>query len=149
MTKTPGAFGWDDTASVVPANLVPSYTGASAYLVFTKYNNYQGIGPGGNGHNKIAVLDPNAQMTDPITGATVMQEVITILGPTLSPSGNPNGSVREWCINSGAIDPYTAAALANSEDGTLYRWDFASNTFTQKVSLTTGGVSRSIHTHPP
>ena len=138
VSKTPGAFGWDDTASVVPANLVASYSGTSAYLVFTKYNNYMGVGPGGNGHNRIAVLDPDAQMIDPITGVTVMQEVITILGPTLSPAGNTTGSVREWCINSGAIDPFTAAALANSEDGTIYRWDFASNSFTQKVPLTAG-----------
>jgi uncharacterized repeat protein (TIGR01451 family) len=137
-SKTPGAFGWDDTASVVPASPVPSYTGTSSYLLFTKYNNYMGAGPGRNGHNKIAVLDPNAPTTDPITGATVMQEVITILGPTLSPAGNPNGSVREWCINSGAIDPFAAAALANSEDGTLYHWDFAGNSFTQKVPLTNG-----------
>ncbi len=83
QTKTPGAFGWDTTASVVPATLVPSYQGASSYLVFTKYNNYIGVGPGGNGQNKIAVLDPNSTETDPITGATVMLEVITILGPTL------------------------------------------------------------------
>ena len=138
VSKTPGAFGWDDTASVVPANLVPSYTGTSTYLLFTKYNNYMGIGPGGNGHNKIAVLDPNASMTDPITGATVMQEVLTILGPTLSPSGNANSSVREWCINSGVIDPFTGAALANSEDGSIYRWDFASGSFTQSVKLTAG-----------
>ena len=133
VSKTPGAFGWDDTASVVPAYLVPSYTGSSTYLLFTKYNNYQGAGPGGNGQNKIAVLDPNAQMTDPITGVHIMQEAITILGPTASGEG-----VREWCINSGAIDPYTGAALANSEDGTIYRWDFASNSFTQKVHLTAG-----------
>ena len=141
VSKTPGAFGWDDTASVVPASLVPTYTGTSTYLLFTKYNNYMGLGPGGNGHNKIAVLDPHAQMTDPVNHVlpvTVMQEVITILGQTLDPPGNPNGSVREWCINSGAIDPFTAAALANSEDGALYRWDFASNSFTQKVVLTTG-----------
>jgi len=137
VSKTPGAFGWDDTASVVPASAVASYTGTSSYLLFTKYNNYLGIGPGGNGLNKIAVLDPNAQMTDPITGATVMQEVITILGQTPT---NSNGAVHEWCINSGAIDPFTNAALANSEDGTLYRWDFASNSFTQKVPLT-GGLS--------
>ncbi len=34
--KTPGAFGWDDTASIVDSKLVPSYTGALPYLLFTK-----------------------------------------------------------------------------------------------------------------
>ena len=132
--KTPGAFGWDTTASVVPASLVASYHGTSTYLVFTKYNNYYGVGPGGNGENKIAVLDPNGTETDPVTGATVMQEVITMLGPTPSASGG----VREWCINSGAIDPFAFSVIANSEDGTVYRWDLASNSFTQKVALTSG-----------
>ncbi len=138
VSKTLGAFGWDTTPSLVPAGLVASYTGTSSYLLFTKYNNYLDLGPGGNGHNKIAVLDPNATMTDPITAATVMKEVITILGPTLDPPGNTTGSVREWCINSGAIDPFAASAIANSEDGTVYRWDFASNSFLQQVSLTSG-----------
>ena len=62
--KTPGAFGWDDTASIVPASLVPSYSGTSSYLVMTKYNNYAGIGSG-DGVNKLAVLDPNATQADP------------------------------------------------------------------------------------
>jgi uncharacterized protein (TIGR03437 family) len=132
--KTPGAFGWDTTASVVPASLVASYSGSSTYLLFTKYNNYFNIGPGGNGQNKIAVLDPNGTETDPITGATVMQEVIAILGPT----PGSKGGVREWCINSGAIDPFAASAIANSEDGTVYRWSFASNSFIQQVTLTAG-----------
>src|SRR5206468_5061089 len=37
--KTPGAFGWDDTGSIVPASMVPSYHGSSSYLLMTKYNN--------------------------------------------------------------------------------------------------------------
>ncbi len=44
QTKIPGGFGWDDTASILPAAAVPSYAGTSAYLVMTKYNNYGGAG---------------------------------------------------------------------------------------------------------
>jgi hypothetical protein len=120
--KTPGAFGWDDTASIVPAKAVPSYNGNSSYLILTKYNNYAGVGTG-NGKNKLAVLDPNASETDPISGAKVMLEILTILGPT--PQG---GGVREWCINSAAIDSTNKCAVVNSEDGHVYRWDFTTNT---------------------
>jgi hypothetical protein len=132
QTKLSGAFGWDDTASIVPANMVRSYTGTSAYLLMTKYNNYQGVGTG-DGVNKLAVLDPNAMMIDPITGACVMQEVLTITGVTPDPVPP---MVREWCINSAAVDPATDSILANSEDGTLYRWDLGTNSFTQSVNLT-------------
>ena len=59
-TKTPGAFGWDDSASIVPSRWCQSYTGSSGYLVLTKYNNYADPGIGGNGQNKVAILDPNA-----------------------------------------------------------------------------------------
>jgi hypothetical protein len=135
VVKTPGAFGWDDTPSIVPRALVPQYQGTSQYLIFTKYNNYKDTGTG-NGLNRIAVLDPNASMADPVTGATVMQEVITILGQTPDPP--PAGAVREWCINSAAIDKVNKSAIANSEDGVLYRWDFTSNSFTQQIRLTPG-----------
>jgi hypothetical protein len=135
VSKTPGDFGWDDTASIVPVDAVPSYTGTSPYLLFTKYNNYA-IG-GGNGVNKIAVLDPNATQVDAKTGATVMLEVLTIAGPTPDPPNGPK-AVKEWCINDCAIDPITKCALAGSEDGTLYRWDFTTNTLSEKIVLTAG-----------
>lgn len=134
QTKIPGSFGWDDTASIVPASLVASYTGTSKYLLMTKYNNYIGIGTG-NGENRIAILDPNATQKDPILPSVlVMKEIITILGVTPDPSGG----VKEWCINSAAVDPFTKSVLANSEDGKLYRWDLTSNSFTQRITLSTG-----------
>ena len=133
QSKTPGAFGWDDTASLVPAQMVPSYQGTSAYLLMAKYNNY--AGRGGDGQNKLAVLDPNATQTDPVTLATVMKEVLTIVGPTPDPN---IGGVREWCINSAAVDPLTKSILANNEDGKLYRWDLTTNTLSQTVVLTAG-----------
>jgi hypothetical protein len=139
-TAPPGAFGWDDTASVVPASMVPSYKGSSKYLIMTKYNNYAGIGSG-NGVNKLAILDPNATEVDPVTGQTVMAEVETITGPTPDAAkvaaGYPN-AVREWCVDTGVVDPATDSILVNSEDGNLYRWNLATDTITQTLTLSTG-----------
>jgi hypothetical protein len=135
-TKIPGSFGWDDTASIVPASLLSSYHGTSQYLLMTKYNNYGGVGSG-DGRNRIAILDPNATENDPvIPTTTVMKEVITILGVT--PDPNWIGGVREWCINTAAVDPFTKSILANSEDGKLYRWDLTSNTLSEAITLSTG-----------
>jgi PKD repeat protein len=133
-SKTPGAFGWDDTPSIVPASMVPSYTGSSAYLMMSKYNNYAGIGTG-DGKNKLAILDPNATQTDLVTSATVMKEILTILGVT--PDGG-NGEVREWCINTAVVDPATKSIYAGSEDGVLYQWDLTTNSFVRTVRLTPG-----------
>lgn len=138
QTKTAGAFGWDSTSSIVPRTMVPSYTGTSSYLIMTKYNDYAGLG--GTGKNKIAILDPNATQIDPRTGATVMKEVMTIAGPTPDPdyiATHPD-AVREWCINTAAIDPATFSVIVNSEDGKVYRWDLRTNTFTEVVTLTSG-----------
>ncbi|MDQ6622930.1 MAG: hypothetical protein M3Y86_05530, partial [Verrucomicrobiota bacterium] len=137
QNKIPGGFGWDDTASIVPAALVPSYTGTSSYLLLTKYNNY--AGDGGDGVNKLAVLDPNASMASAINGATVMKEVLTVASPTPDSEypGVP-GAVREWCINTAAIDPATKSTLASCEDGKLYRWDFSTNSLTEVMTLTDG-----------
>jgi len=132
--KIPGSFGWDDTVSVVPASAVSSYTGTSTYLVMSKYNNYLGIGTG-DGHNKIAILDPNATEHDPIIHSVlVMNEVLTKIGPTHEP-GDPPGAVYEWCINSAVVDPHTKSVIANSEDGNTYRWDLATNTLSQAFVL--------------
>jgi hypothetical protein len=138
-SKTPGAFGWDDTPSLVRASLVPSYHGTSPYLLLCKYNNY--VEGGGSGVNQVAVVDPGNSMVDPISGATVMNQVIAVSGPTpdteYTEEGYPN-AVREWCINTVAIDPFSKGAIINSEDGNIYRWDFSTNTLNQKLNLTEG-----------
>ena len=135
VRKTPGSFGWDSTASLVPSSMVPSYAGTSPYLLMTKYNNYAGIGTG-DGLNRIAILDPDAIEEDPISGISVMHEVLTRVGVT--PDPDHPGGVREWCINTAAVDPATKSVFANSEDGYLYRWDLASNTLASRVALTSG-----------
>jgi hypothetical protein len=139
VTKIPGSFGWDDTASVVRASAVPAYTGASSYLILTKYNDYAGAGTG-SGVNKVAILDPSAGMPDEYaaTPVTVMKEVLAVTGPTGNPSAGFPNAVREWCINTAAIDPQTKSALVNSEDGFIYRWDFTTNTLRQSLRLTSG-----------
>ncbi len=139
QSKIPGSFGWDDTVSIVPASAVSSYKGTSSYLLMTKYNNYAGIGTG-DGVNKIAILDPNATEPDPIlSSVAVMNEVLTIKGVTPDPDFPQfPGAVREWCINTAAVDPSTKSVLANSEDGKLYRWDLTTNRFSQRITLSSG-----------
>ena len=82
------------------------------------------------------MIDPNAMQADAISGLPIMREVLTIAGPTLEPGSTV--AVKEWCINTAAVDPATRSILANSEDGYLYRWDLVTNTFTQRIQLTSG-----------
>ena len=131
----PGGFGWDDTASIVPASMVASYSGGASYLLMVKYNNYAGAGSG-DGANRVAVIDPRASQADPISGRPIMKEVLTLLGPTFE-SGS-SGPVKEWCINTAVVDPLTRSILVNSEDGILYRWDMATNQLSQRIRLTNG-----------
>jgi len=132
----PGSFGWDVSPSVIPASMVPSYTGTSTYLLALKYNNYVGVGTG-TGLNQLAILDPGASQPDMILPAVqVMREVLTILGPTLDVGSTT--ARREWCINTMAADPARKSILANNEDGILYRWDLTTNTFSQGLRLNAG-----------
>lgn len=132
VEKIPGHFGWDITPSIVDADLVPSYTGTSDYLVLTKSNKYIEASLGGM--NEVAVLDPNDTMFDVISGMNTMKEVLVMLAPT----PDPRGGFIEWCVNTTAIDPATKSAVVNSEDGKCYRWDFTTNTLSEAVTLTGG-----------
>jgi hypothetical protein len=132
VAGVPAAFGWDDTASIVPAAMVPTYGGPSTYLLAIKYNNYGGVGTG-DGKNRMAVVDPNTVQADAISGIPVMKEILTILGPTAD--AGFVGGVKEWCINTAAVDPFTRSILVNSEDGILYRWNLVSNTFSEQLRL--------------
>ena len=134
QTKIPGSFGWDNTVSVLPASAVPSYHGTSSYLLVSKYNNYLGIGPHGDGHNEVALLDPGASQQDPYANVQTMKAVETVLSPVHFP-GAPAGARYEWCINSAVVDPANHSVYVNSEDGILYRWDLTSNTLARKIRL--------------
>lgn len=131
----PGGFGWDNTVSIVPTSMLPQYTGGSPYLLLLKYNSYPGVGTG-DGRHRMAIVDPRQTQPDGFSSATVMREVITILGPTTDPGYA--GGVKEWCVNTAAVDPLTQSVLMNSEDGRLYRWHLPSNSFTERIALNNG-----------
>ena len=133
--RTPGGFGWDNTASVVPRAMVPQYGGSSSYLLALKYNSYGGIGSG-DGQHRVAIVDPHDAQPDRFANVAVMREILTVLGPTADPAYS--GGRKEWCINTAAVDPLTASVLMNSEDGHLYRWHLPSNTLSERIRLDNG-----------
>lgn len=133
-TKIPGSFGWDNSVSVMPASAVPSYHGKSAYLLVSKYNNYLHIGPHGDGHNEVALLDPTASQHDPYANASTMKAVETILSPLQVPK-EPAGARYEWCINSAVVDPADDSVIVNSEAGIVYRWDLTTNKLVEQMHL--------------
>lgn len=140
ITKPPGAFGWDYTAGIVPANMVAAYSGTSAYLLFCKYNEYRA--GDGNGVNRVALLDPNATQIDShpaVLGLVEMREVLTIIGFTPDPA-HPElfDAVKEWCINAPAVNPVTKSVYFDNEDGHLYRWNLATNSVDQAIKLNQG-----------
>ena len=143
QTKLYGGFGWDYTAGIVPASMIPSYNGPSSYLLFCKYNNYDTTGlDDGDGVNRVAIIDPNAEEVDAhpsSNGMTVMREVETVIGftPDSETPWNPIG-VREMCVNATCVNPATNSVFFNSEDGRAYRWDLANNIVSESMVLTPG-----------
>lgn len=140
--KPPSAFGWDFTPGIVPTNVVKGYQGNSPYLLFSKYNNYA-FGDG-NGVNRVAILDPNATQLDhhaSAPGLIVMREVFTVISCT---PDNQNQSatypyaVREWCINTAAVNPVTQSVFVPCEDGRLYRWNLSRNALAEVFTLGPG-----------
>ncbi len=99
----------------------------------SKYNNYA-LGPHGDGRNELALLDPHARQQDEYSPVRVMREVRTVLSP-LHPPHTPAGTTYEWCINSVAVDPVTGSAIANNEDGHLYRWDLDTGQLAESIRL--------------
>lgn len=132
---TPGSFGWDNTVSIVPTSMLPRYSGGSPYLLLSKSNSYGGVGSG-DGQHRMAILDPRQTQRDTFSTATVMREVLTMLGPT--PDSSYPGGVKEWCVNTAVVDPLTNSVLMNSEDGMLYRWHLPSNALTERIALNNG-----------
>jgi hypothetical protein len=118
--KVNGYFGWDYTEAVVPSDMVPAYLGTSTYLLFSKYNDY-------NTRNRIALLDPNTPQYRNGVG-TCMREVLTAWSPRST----------EWCINTAAVNPASGDVFAPNEDGRLYRWDLAANSFSEVLQLNAG-----------
>jgi hypothetical protein len=131
--RAPGSFGWDETASVVPASAVPSYTGRAAYLLMSRANNARGLGTG-DGQNRLVILDPSAAGPDPVLpGVGAMRAVQSLLNPSVVPG--TAADTYAWCVNSAVVDAASGSVFAASEDGRLYRWDLASNSFVQSVVL--------------
>jgi hypothetical protein len=145
VEKAPGGFGWDYTPGVVPASMVPSYTGTSSYLLFTKYNNYANAGgDSADGVNRVAVLDPTSTEVDAhasSNGMAIMREVLTVIGPAADQENRSASlpyAVREWCINTPGVNPATNSVFVPSEDGHIYRWNLVTNSLDQFVQLSPG-----------
>ncbi|HLK14879.1 MAG TPA: hypothetical protein VKT78_08745, partial [Fimbriimonadaceae bacterium] len=142
---TPGGFGWDNTGSIIPSSFVASYKGQSPWLLLCKYNNYAGAGSG-DGVNRIAVLDPDVETsnTNPTGGFVNNVNIMGVVQGLVGQTPDPNNiatfhhAVKEWCVNSIAVDMINKSAICNSEDGSVYVWNLNNNTITSKLALTAG-----------
>jgi hypothetical protein len=143
VEKVPGAFGGDFTPAIVPATMVASYTGSSSYLIFSEYNDYPGD-DGGQGVNRIALLDPNSTQLDPHPSAhslTEMREVLTASSITPDAYHVAAGfplAVSEWSVGTPAVNPANNSVYVPNADGHIYRWDLGTNSLSQSVTFSGG-----------
>ncbi len=88
-------------------SLVASLSRQSKYLVMTKYNNYAEQSTLATAIIELRFSTPTSARTIPSSPPRkVMREVITQLGRTPDPDFPTfPGAVREWCINTAAVDP--------------------------------------------
>ena len=153
QVKTPGGFGWDDTATIVPSFSVPQYTGRSSYLLFLKFNDYLDR-EGGKGLHRLVIMDPNDETERDAKGSLtaqgqeifVMRDVLSILAPEPKeplqcriPS-QPTNCFQprfEWCVNQGVFDRTTSSVFANNEDSYQYRWHLPTNTLAERFFMDT------------
>jgi hypothetical protein len=143
VTKVPGAFGRDFTPAIVPATMVTSYKGSSSYLIFSRYNDYPGE-DGGQGVNRIALLDPNSTQLDPHPSAhslTEMREVLTASSVTPDTyyvaAGFPF-AVSEWSAGAPGVNPATNSIYVPNADGHIYRWDLSTDSLSQSAPFAAG-----------
>src|SRR5580698_8239335 len=150
-TKTPGAFGWDNTPAVVSSSMVTSYAGSATYLLVSSYNDYVGQ-VDGQGVNKVALLDPTATETDShasSNGLSVMREILDATGPTPD-AANQNSTfpsaVLPWLGNAFAVNAATKTVILPSSAGNLYRWNVSTNSLSQFLNLGTAGGQQNVPT---
>src|SRR6185436_5736784 len=72
------------------------------------------------------------------------REVLTVTGPT--PDANEYDAtypfaVREWCINTAAVNPASKSIFIPCEDGRIYRWDLVANSLAEAF-MTGPGVGQ-------
>lgn len=145
-SKPPGGFGWDNTPSVVPASLVPSYNGSSTYLLAAKFNSYAGL-EGGQGLHHLVLLDPASTETDSMSGLQVMRVVQRVLAPTPDPgvlSTYPNAR-KEWCTNTAAVDTVSGVVIANNEVLCLLLFIVGSLMKSSRTVIATNGILQVTH----
>jgi hypothetical protein len=71
----------------------------------------------------------------------IMREVLTVIGPTADKQNRSSSlpyAVREWCIDTAAVNPATNSVFFPSEDGHIYRWNLVSNSLDQFLQLNAG-----------